>query len=282
MPHTTMRSTHTYIFGLLLLWIFLGGSLVRPQRPKGGTYRSEGASQELAGGQQIFQAHCAACHGLDGSGTQRAPNIGAGSKTERLSSADVLRVVSDGIPGTGMPSFRVLGDAKVNAVVAYVKTLEGVNHSVPLPGNPVQGKQLFFGSAGCSTCHAIGGQGGFIGPDLSTYAQAHSVDRIEAAIKDPTQRDSKVVVVNVITGDGQAYRGVVRNEDNFSIQLQSMDGSFHFIRKSDLKRMDREPSSMMPSDYGSKLSRTQLNDLISYLLKASGESQSVAVKNDDE
>jgi putative heme-binding domain-containing protein len=71
-----------------------------------------------------------------------------------------------------------------------------------------------------------------------------------------------------MTTAGQRYEGIIRNEDNFSLQLQSTDGAFHFISKSDLKTIDRAQGSMMPSDYGSKLSDAQLNDLISYLLKA--------------
>jgi len=264
---------HARLFADLFLGFALAGSLVCAQQP--APRINEAAAERSAEGQQIFAANCAACHGLDGSGTHRAPNIGAGAKIQRLPSAKVLRIVSDGIAGTGMPSFRHLGSAKMDAVVAYVKTLQGDDHVAQLPGNPGRGKQLFFGDAGCSTCHTISGQGGFIGPDLTAYAQSHSPERIEAAIKDQAQRDSVLTVMSLTTADGHAYRGIVRNEDNFSIQLQSMDGGFHFFRKADLKRIDREPGSMMPN-YGSKLSRTQLDDLISYLLSVNDESRSAA------
>jgi cytochrome c oxidase cbb3-type subunit III len=73
-------------------------------------------------------------------------------------------------------------------------------------------------------------------------------------------------MVTATAKDGERYQGIIRNEDNFSLQLQSMDGTFHFLSKADLKTIDRSQESIMPSDYGSKLSAAQLNDLISYLL----------------
>jgi cytochrome c oxidase cbb3-type subunit III len=263
------------------LWLGLASAapLVYSQQHDRRTHEPQSSAE----GQQIFAANCAACHGLDGSGTQRAPNIRGGSKIQQLPEAEILRIVSEGIPGTGMPSFRHLGATKMDAVVTYVETLQGGSHLAPLPGNPAHGKKLFFGDAGCSTCHTIAGTGGFIAPDLTVYAQNHSPERIEAAIRDRAQRDSKLAVVSLTTTDGQAYRGIVRNEDNFSVQLQSMDGGFHFFRKTDLKRIEREPGSMMPSDYGSKLTRTQLDDLISFLFSVSNESRSAApAKEKDE
>ena len=112
----------------------------------------------------------------------------------------------------------------------------------------------------------IAGKGGFIAPDLGTYAQTHSADQIRSAITDPTQRTSQQGMVTAVGTDGQRWEGIVRNEDNFSLQLQSTDGTFHFFSKADLKAIERAPRSIMPSDYGSKLSKTQLDDLVSYLL----------------
>jgi cytochrome c oxidase cbb3-type subunit 3 len=232
-------------------------------------------------GKQTFAANCAACHGLDGSGTQRAPNIVSGTQRERLSSADILRIVSDGIPNKGMPSFRSLGETRLNAVVEYIRDLRGKNTAMPITGDAARGKQIFFGEAGCSNCHTVAGAGGFIAPELTAYAQTRSPEQIKSAITNPASGDSPMTVVTAITADGQQHRGVVRNEDNFSLQMQSMDGSFHFFQKSTLKRIDREAASLMPSDYGSKLSGEQLNDLLSYLMSTSNSSQPAEGKGND-
>ena len=230
---------------------------------------------------QIFAVNCAACHGLDGSGTERAPNIVSGVSVEKLSAADILRIVSDGVPGTGMPSFRSLGEERLKAIVGYLRDLEGKNNGARLSGSPEHGKAIFFGKGSCAACHMIAGSGGFIAPDLTTYAQSHSPERIKAAITDPATRDSSTPMVIVTTANSREYRGIVRNEDNFSLQLQTIDGSFYFFKKSALKRIDRETASFMPSDYGSKLNAAELNDLVSYLLSLA-DSHPARVKDTDE
>jgi cytochrome c oxidase cbb3-type subunit 3 len=231
-------------------------------------------------GSQIFAVNCAACHGLDGSGTQRAPNIVSSASVQKLSAADVLRIVTDGVPGTGMPGFRSIGEDRLKAIVQYLRDLQGKN-TEQVHGNAEGGKAIFFGRGGCSACHMIAGSGGFIAPDLTAYAQSHSLERIKAAITDPSTSDSRATMVTAITADSRQYRGIVRNEDNFSLQLQTMDGSFHFFEKSGLKRIDRETSSVMPSDYGSKLSSAELDDLVSYLLSL-GASHPAPVKENNE
>ena len=231
---------------------------------------------------QIFAVNCAACHGLDGTGTQRAPNIASGVSVEKLSSADILRIVSDGVPGTGMPGFRSLGEERLNAVVRYLGELQGKKNVALVPGTPERGSAIFFGKGNCAACHMIAGSGGFIAPDLTSYAQSHSPERIKAAITDPTTRDSSMTMVTVTAADSRQYRGIVRNEDNFSLQLETMDGSFHFFNKSGLKRIDRETASVMPSDYGSKLTSSELDDLVSYLLSLDASHPAPVKDNDQE
>ena len=234
------------------------------QKPMRGASRTPPASR----GQRVFASNCSGCHGLDGTGSQRAPNIVSNPQVQKLSADEIFRIVSEGVPGTGMPAFKHLGKASITATVAYVRDLQGKKGPARLPGDPKNGEAVFFGAGQCSSCHMIGGRGGFIGPDLSSYGQTHSADAIRAAITNPATRDRAAGMATAVTASGQRYEGIIRNEDNFSLQLQSTDGVFHFISKSDLKTIDRAQGSMMPSDYGSKLSDAQLNDLISYLLKA--------------
>ena len=68
-----------------------------------------------------------------------------------------------------------------------------------------------------------------------------------------------------MTRDGTKLGGAVRNEDNFSIQLQSPDGTLHFLVKSELASLEYQSLAPMPTDYGTKLSSKDLDDLVSYL-----------------
>src|ERR1035438_7053255 len=62
----------------------------------------------LTRGQQTFASTCAGCHGLDGRGGERAPNIAESPKVQRIGRAHVARIIENGVPGTGMPAFHSL------------------------------------------------------------------------------------------------------------------------------------------------------------------------------
>ncbi len=87
------------------------------------------------------------------------------------------------------------------------------------------------------------------------------------------------------TETGKRLEGLVRNEDNFSVQLQTKDGSFHFFKKTDLRSFDRHGGSLMPADYRSRLSDAELNDLASYLMTTPSPNQAAPPRkkvDDDE
>ena len=235
------------------------------QQAKPGSQKTA-ASSDISRGQQIFSTNCVGCHGLDGKGTQRAPNIATNPQVQKLSAQDLIHIIAEGVPGTGMPGFKHLGQPALQSIAAYLRSLQGLNGSTKLPGDPDRGEKLFFGEAGCGTCHMAHGRGGFIGPDLSTYGQNHSGDLIKSAILDPSARDHVLFPVVVNTASGERFEGMVRNEDNFSIQLLSPDGTFHFFSKTDIKSLERSPTPLMPSNYGTRLNTEQLNDIVSYLL----------------
>jgi putative heme-binding domain-containing protein len=166
-----------------------------------------------------------------------------------------------------MPAFRLLGATGIQAVVRHLRTLQGHDTMVALPGDPARGKTLFFAKAECSQCHMANGQGGFIASDLSSYASTLPVGDIRNAITEPNKNlDPRKRALTVTTADGETLTGVARNEDNFTLQLQTSDGAFHFFTKSELKSMKYQTGSLMPNDYASRLNKQELDDLVSYLI----------------
>lgn len=234
-------------------------------------------------GKQTFASTCAGCHGLDARGSERAPNIADSPKVQRLADSQIFRIIENGLPGTGMPAFHSLESSQIKAVVSYLRTLQGAKKTVKLPGDPARGEKLFFGTAGCSSCHMVAGKGGFIASDLSQYGRTHAVEQIQNAVIKPTSgRDRQARLATATIRNGESYVGRVRNEDNFSLQLQTLDGAFHLIPKSDLEMLEYASQTLMPSDYGSKLSLGELNDVISYLMSAANISGSESPRKVDE
>jgi cytochrome c oxidase cbb3-type subunit 3 len=220
-------------------------------------------------GKQTFASTCAGCHGLDGRGGERAPNIAERASVQRLSDAQISHIIENGVPGTGMPPFHSLAVSDVKAVVAYLRTLQGAKTTLKLPGDPNRGEAIFSGKAGCSGCHMVAGRGGFIASDLSTYAGTHTAEQIRDAISKPAlSGDRQVRLVTATLRGGRKIAGRVRNEDNFSLQLQTLNGTFRSLAKSELEGLEYDSQPLMPSDYGSTLSTAELNDVIGYLTRA--------------
>lgn len=96
------------------------------------------AGWRLKGGRNLYMQHCLHCHGVSGDGngpTARFLNprprdyrqgVFKFKSTQapfKPSHADLVRVLKDGIPGTYMPSFVLLGDEKLGMIVDYVRWL---------------------------------------------------------------------------------------------------------------------------------------------------------------
>jgi putative heme-binding domain-containing protein len=246
----------------LLTWTLAS----RAQTPKPSSNAATQLEQHSGDGRKLFQAICSACHGLDGRGGERGPDIAARQEVLALSDAKTLAVLQNGIPSAGMPSFAKLGDVQLKAVLAYLRTLQGKTEGA-LPGNPEKGKILYLGKAHCADCHMVDGHGGFLGADLSVLGLNQSAAEIRNAILGPgDSSDSRRRPVVVTTRTGQSYKGIARNEDNFSLQMQTFDGVFHPFLKSDLTQIRFLSEPIMPADYAATLSSAELDDLASYLL----------------
>jgi cytochrome c oxidase cbb3-type subunit 3 len=243
---------------------------------------SLGALHAQQPGAAIFAANCAGCHGADGRGGEHAPNIATAPEVQHLMDRELAGIIRYGISGAGMPAFSSLKQQEVADVVSYLRVLQGRGDVVKLPGDPNQGKALFFGKAHCSDCHMVNGKGGFIGTDLSFYGAGAKPDEIRAIIVNPDKNlsaDKKATTVVTLTG--QQITGMLRVKDNFSLSIQTPDGAFHYLPNSKLARVDLYSSSLMPG--GSTLSGKEVDDLVSYLLKTGDEnSKHSPTKSDDD
>ena len=218
-------------------------------------------------GRTTFNSSCAGCHGLDGGGSDKAVNISASAKARHLSDVQLSGIISNGVPGTGMPAFHNLHEEQVRAVVRYLRSLQGKVGARALPGDARRGKEIYFGKGDCSSCHTISGQGGFLGSDLTDHAATASADAIrEEIVRSPRIASPGYRTGVLTTANGVQLEGLIRNEDNFSLQLQTKDGSFHFFKKAELRNLEHLNSSLMPANYRELLSDGELNDLVSYLM----------------
>ena len=258
-----------FIPPLSLVAAFCVAAVLTWAQEKASDSSAEANARIQADAKQTYESVCAACHGLDARGSERGPDIVSRPEVVGKTDAELAQILANGRPAGGMPSFSSFGVAKISAMVAYLRTLQGRGKVFMLPGDPERGRALFFGKAKCSECHSLAGQGGFFAPDLASYRESADANEIRTKILNPDRElDPRRGLAHVVLSDGSELTGAVRNEDNFSIQLQTANGAFHLLNKSDVRSQTYLGASGMPSDYGSTLTAEELNDVISFLLRS--------------
>src|SRR5216684_5986706 len=133
--------------------------------------------EDIAIGRKLYAAHCSACHGPKGEG-------GRGSRLTAVARApeSLVSVIQKGIPGTEMPP-APLTDREIRDVAAFVRTLQ--RDSTLQGANGSSRGEEIYRKSGCATCHAIGAEGGLLGPDLSSIGRRRVPDYLRRALLDP-------------------------------------------------------------------------------------------------
>jgi putative heme-binding domain-containing protein len=223
---------------------------------------------DILEGQRLFRANCVLCHGPEG---DQVPGIdlGHGKFRQSYSQADLIKIVQNGIPGTGMPPNN-LQDFQVEVVVAYLRSIATTGRTASGTGNTSRGKALFEGKGGCLQCHRVGTAGSRVGPDLSDIGALRRTAEIERSLLEP---DEEVLPQNryyrVVTKQGETITGRLLNLDTFTVQMLDSKERLLSFNRSDLREAGFVEKSPMPS-YRDKLSSQELADIVTYLATLKG------------
>ncbi|WP_209328835.1 PVC-type heme-binding CxxCH protein [Lunatimonas salinarum] len=173
------------------------------------------------------------------------------------------------LPPERMP--QQLSDSQVYALVQQVK-----NTADPEVGEAIYRKAALA----CQTCHAIGGAGGLIGPDLSSLGTSSPIDNIIKSIVDPTESIKEGYELQKITkSDGSVVMGYLVSDGGSEIVLRNVAGMEESIPKTLVSAHESVPGSLMPPGLTASLERKEFIDLIGYLSKL-GESGNYRVPNE--
>ncbi|MCG3163957.1 MAG: Outer membrane protein assembly factor BamB [Acidobacteria bacterium] len=231
----------------------------------------------IEAGRRHFEARCAACHGADGKGGERGPDIISSEIARRRSAAELGELIRKGIPSGGMPAFQ-LPENEMRELVAFVRSLSVPATENASPGDVAAGAAFFFGKGKCSSCHTVKGRGAMIGPDLSEIGAERTLPDIEQSLRNPGARLAPgFKVISARLRDGQRLRGFVKNESNYDLQLQSLDGELRLLQRQEIAEIIRETDSLMPEV---KATPEEMRDLLAYLSRLSGVEPSPGATSD--
>ena len=218
---------------------------------------------DVEAGAKVFQRSCSLCHGADGTGGD-GPDLTRGVFRHGSSDAALFRNILTGISNTGMGGI-YQPDKSIWQVVSYVRSLSRGGGEEEVPGDPRRGRMLYMSRGSCSDCHRLNGSGGRLGPDLSDLGWRRAPDHIRASIAEPSEAiDRSYRTVEVRTQSGAIVRGVLRNEDRYSIQLLDEFENLRSFQKADLAAIEKPEESLMPP-LGSFFRGRDLDDLVAYL-----------------
>lgn len=216
-------------------------------------------------GRKKFQGLCAPCHGTDGTGGERGPSIVDARRIRLRSETELRELIIKGVPGSGMPGFP-LPAAELDQTVGFVRALLAPASANPPKGDVAAGEAFFTGAGKCLSCHMVNGKGAAVGPDLSDLGNRRKLREIEQSLDSPSAAiTSGYSVVTVQLRDGTRMRGLARNQSNFDIQLQSLDGQFHLFRRTQISGIEPETGSLMPALQATPAQRTDLLAFLSRL-----------------
>jgi putative heme-binding domain-containing protein len=215
-------------------------------------------------GHELYNKSCTACHGRDGTQGDRAPALGAARRYFRLSEAAIFDAIKNGIQGTAMPASG-LPEQDVWRIVAYIRNIRSTASDNDVPGNVQNGMEIYQGKGRCASCHMIRGQGGLIGPDLSSVGAQLTLAQIRDALIRPVRAQEGYIPVQVTTQSGEVIKGVAKNEDAFSIDVLDIQGKLHLFTKDELRSVTHEPESLMPRNVDKTLTPVEFQDLLAML-----------------
>jgi putative heme-binding domain-containing protein len=233
-------------------------------------------------GEFEFRANCAFCHGLGARGGGRGPDLTRTPKKHGDSDADIFNTINNGVPGTAMPPNGAtqqgvgMTEEELWQVVTYIRSVEKKTSTVS--GDANHGRELYYGSAACGTCHMFRGKGGRLGPDLTGAGTARSTEYLTESLRNPSRRLAQGIIeamkefteeyetVNVVTNDGTKYQGTLLNEDSFTIQFMDMREKVHSFDKASLKSLQKARESLMPAYDEKVLPDKDLQDVLAFLV----------------
>lgn len=192
-------------------------------------------------------------------------SLGSPTFPAHMRTPDTLEPILAGFPDEVRAAAEpLLAQQKAEEALRVAKLLE--LEPLAMSGDVGRGRRIFFGEkAACYTCHAIGDEGGNLGPDLTTVGVVRTSHDILESVLFPNASLVQDYETFTVETDWQTYDGVIARQDNESITLRTGVDEEVRINRSDITTMTTSPISKMPEGLDLAVTREELIDLITFL-----------------
>lgn len=134
-------------------------------------------------------------------------------------------------------------------------------------GDPARGEAIYRrDTLGCVGCHAIGGAGGKVGPDMTSIGASAPADYLVESLLMPNAKIKEGYhSVAVTTRDGSEFVGTLARENPTELVLRNAAGAEQVIAKNEISKREQSTQSIMPSGLVDPLSEQEQLDLVAFL-----------------
>jgi len=187
---------------------------------------------------------------------------------QRIAITGVQRAsTSGGTPQGLIKALQAAGQLKPMTQQLSPADMAALVERVVTKGNAANGEAIYRrAETQCVVCHAIGGQGGKIGPDLISIGSSAPVDYLIDSLLNPTSKIKEGYHTTFVTTKGGAsYTGGVDSETGEVLVIRDALGALHRIPKAEIASKEISPISMMPAGLTAALREDEFVDLVRFL-----------------
>jgi putative heme-binding domain-containing protein len=161
------------------------------------------------------------------------------------------------------------------------KEIEALTAEVRSRGDAVRGEAIYRrAELQCQKCHAIGGAGGAVGPDMSSIGASAPIDYLVESLLLPSKAIKEGYhSVLVTTKRGEQFTGIKIRETKEAITLRTDQDKEVVIPLRRVENIMPSKVSLMPEGLTDSLTRNELVDLVAFL-SALGKSERFSVGRD--
>lgn len=203
----------------------------------------------------------------------------------RLSKASALPILTSAVERVADGSLAEGAHLELMEALAGAEAIELVGKFLAKRANPIssgmsaqfpellvggdveKGRRVFFEKTevSCVRCHAIGGVGGAVGPELTNLGAKKERGYLLEAVIDPNAAIAEGFETQLILDvEGVTHFGIVKRETEDFVELMNADGQWLRILQENIEERQRGQSSM-PTGMLEKLTKQELRDLVEYL-----------------
>ncbi len=134
-------------------------------------------------------------------------------------------------------------------------------------GDPSRGEFVYRRQdLACVTCHAIGGAGGKVGPDMTSIGASAPLDYLVESVVLPNVKIKEGFHSIVLTSrSGDEYTGTLAREDTQEVVLRNAAGLEQAVAKSDVASRVNGTLSLMPAGLLEPLNEQEQLDLFAFM-----------------